>query len=177
MNAAVRAGLVSDTHGLFDPRLPTLLQGCDLILHAGDIVDPAILDDLSRIAPVRAVRGNNDSSRAFPALPEVSVVEVGQLKALLVHVAVARGRILPTVRDALSRDRAQLLVHGHSHRPLASLQDGVLLVNPGSAGPRRFLLPRSAGLLEVRGRSAEVRLFDLASPRLTPLGAPVAASW
>ncbi len=177
MSAAVRVGLVSDTHGLLDPRLADLLRGCELILHAGDIVRPEILVELARIAPVRAVRGNNDDGRAFRELPELDVVGVGQLRALLVHIARGRGEILPAVRDAVRRHRAHLLVHGHSHQPLASVQDGVLLVNPGSAGPRRFRLPRSAGLLEVRGRSAEVRLYDLASARLAPLGPPVAASW
>lgn len=177
MKGAVRVGLVSDTHGLFDPRLPELLGGCALILHAGDVVDAAILDDLARIAPVRAVRGNNDAGGALGALPETAVVEVGELRALLVHIAVARGRLLPAVRDAASRRSAQLVVCGHSHQPLASMQEGVLLVNPGSAGPRRFRLPRCAGLLEVRGRAAKVRLFDLGSPRLAPLGPPVAASW
>ncbi len=177
MKPGVRVGLVSDTHGLFDPRLPELLGGCQLILHAGDVVQPAILDDLSRIAPVRAVRGNNDSGRAFRGLPEVTAVEIGELKALLVHIAFAHGTLLPEVGSALAGHGAHLLVHGHSHRPLAALRDGVLLVNPGSAGPRRFRLPRSAGLLEVHGRAAEVRLFDLAAPRLALLGPPVAASW
>ncbi len=177
MSAAVRVGLVSDTHGLFDPRLPELLVGCDLILHAGDIVRPEILDDLARIAPLRAVRGNNDAIPAFRELPEMAVADVGGLRALLVHQAGTRGRLLPAVRTALSGHGAHILVHGHSHRPLAALDDGVLLVNPGSAGPRRFRLPRSAGLLDVRGRAAEVRLFDLASPSLSLLGPPVVASW
>ena len=177
MKPALRVGLLSDTHGLLDPRLPDLLRGSALILHAGDVVDAAILDALARIAPVRAVRGNNDAGGALGALPETAVVELGELRALVVHIAVARGRLLPPVRDAASRRGAQLVVCGHSHQPLASLQDGLLLVNPGSAGPRRFRLPRSAGLLDVRGRAAEVRLFDLAGPRPTPLGPPVTASW
>jgi putative phosphoesterase len=198
MSARVRVGLVSDTHGLFDPRLPELLAGCDLILHAGDIVEPGILDELGRIAPVRAVRGNNDTQRAFRALPEMAVVDVGDLRALLVHEAGTSGRLSGAVHESLFRHRTQLLVHGHSHRPVVRLlpcselasavpgvaagrspppREGVLLVNPGSAGPRRFRLPRSAGVLEVRGRSAEVRLFDLASAHLSPLGSPVGASW
>jgi hypothetical protein len=174
---ALRVGLVSDTHGLFDPRLSELLADCDLILHAGDIVKPEILDDLARIAPLRAVRGNNDPRPTFQALPELAVVELGALTALLVHQVGAPGRLFPSVRQALSRHRAQLLVFGHSHRPAAALDGGVLLVNPGSAGPRRFRLPRAAGVLQVQGRAAEVRLFDLASPGLPLLEPPLAVSW
>jgi putative phosphoesterase len=176
-HSALRVGLVSDTHGLFDPRLAELLAGCDLILHAGDIVKPEILDELARIAPLRAVRGNNDPCPAFRALPELDVVELGALTAIVVHQVGAPGRLFPSVRQALSRHRAQLLVYGHSHRPGATLDDGVLLVNPGSAGPRRFRLPRAAGLLQVHGRAAEVRLFDLASPGLPLLEPPLTASW
>ncbi len=177
MIKALRVGLVSDTHGLLDPQLPGLLAGCDLILHAGDVVKPEILDDLARIAPLRAVRGNNDVGSAFSELPEIAVVELGALTAVVVHQLGAPGRLLPAVRSTLSHHHAQLLVYGHSHRPAATLDGGVLFVNPGSAGPRRFQLPRTAGLLQVNGRAAEVRLFDLARPRLPLLRPPVTASW
>ncbi len=123
---------------------------------------------LPRAVEVRARPG----ARAAPG-PTVSPSPA----VLLVHVAGSRGRLLPPVRAALSEHGAQILVYGHSHQPRAALEGDVLLVNPGSAGPRRFRLPRSAGLLEVRGRSAEVRLFDLASARLSLLGPPLATSW
>ncbi len=169
----MRVGLVSDTHGLFEPRLRDLFAGCDLILHAGDVVTPSTLDELSRIAPVRAVRGNNDDGPAFETLPEIAAVRLGALTALLVHRIGARARLDPTVARAVARHRAELVVYGHSHRPSAVLEGGLLLVNPGSAGPRRFSLPRSAGLLDVTGRRATVRLIDVAAARQADLQPPV----
>jgi putative phosphoesterase len=165
----VRVGLVSDTHGLFDPRLRDVFSGCSLILHAGDVVRRTVLEELRRIAPVRAVRGNNDLGPEFEDLPEIAVVGVGGVTVVLVHQVGASERPYPEVRRAIWRHRASLLVFGHSHRPLASIRDGLLHVNPGSAGPRRFRLPRSAALLELRGSAAEVRLVDLASPGMSLL--------
>ncbi len=165
----LRVGLVSDTHGLFDPRLPHLFARCDLILHAGDVVRRSVLEDLRRIAPVRAVRGNNDLGPEFDDLPELAVVALGDVTAVLVHQVGAPDRPRSAVRQAVARHAARLVVFGHSHRPLAALRDGLLLVNPGSAGPRRFRLPHTAGVLELRGRTAEVRLVDLASPGFSPL--------
>jgi putative phosphoesterase len=165
----MRVGLVSDTHGLFEPRLRDVFAGCDLILHAGDVVTPATLDELARIAPVRAVRGNNDADPAFEALPEIAAVSLGAVTALLVHRIGAGGRIDPAVARAIALHRAQVVVHGHSHRPSAAVEGGLLLVNPGSAGPRRFRLPRSTGILDVSGRRVSVRLVDVASARETDL--------
>ncbi|GEJ57186.1 metallophosphoesterase family protein [Anaeromyxobacter diazotrophicus] len=169
----MRVGLVSDSHGLVEPRLDELFRGCDLILHAGDVVRPAVLEALAGLAPVTAVRGNNDLGPAFDALPELAEVALGELRAILVHELGARGRPLPPVRQALARSGARVVVHGHSHRPAAAVRDGILYVNPGAAGPRRFSLPRAAGLLVVRGRRAEVRLFDLAQAGLPLLQAPL----
>src|SRR6266545_5185732 len=157
-SAKVRVGLVSDTHGRLEPRLAELFEGCDLLVHAGDIVGPAILRELARMAPLRAVRGNNDLGPAYDALPEMAWVELGSLTALVVHEIGARGRLAPTLRRALARRPAEIVIHGHSHRPGAALEEGLLFVNPGSAGPRRFSLPRSAGVLEADGRHVTVRL-------------------
>jgi len=165
-------GLVSDTHDVFDPKLEALFAGCGLILHAGDITRQAVLDALSAIAPVRAVRGNNDFGPLAGDLPETAVVALGEMAALLVH-DVSPARPSPAALRALSRSGARLVVHGHSHRPATALQDGVLFVNPGSAGPRRFSLPRTAGLLTVSGRTARVALFDLAGPAPAPFGRPL----
>jgi uncharacterized protein len=171
--APMRVGLVSDTHGLFDPRLRELFAGCDLILHAGDIVTPPALEALAAIAPVRAVRGNNDLGPAFETLPEIAAVALGEVWAVVVHQLGSRARVAPPVRRAVDEHRARVVVFGHSHRPVATLEHGLLLVNPGSAGPRRFSLPRSAGILELQGRLAEVWLHDLATPRLSALRPPL----
>ncbi len=169
----MRVGLVSDTHGLFEPRLRDLFAGCDLILHAGDVVKASVLDELGRIAPVRAVRGNNDVAPPLDTLPELAVVALEGLGAVLVHRIGGRGKLEPVVRRAVARERAQLLVYGHSHRPSAVHEGGLVHVNPGSAGPRRFSLPRTAGLLEVSGRRLEVRLHDVDRADLPLHGRPL----
>jgi len=169
----MRVGLVSDTHGLFEPALERLFEGCDLILHAGDVVGAGILGRLARLAPVRAVRGNNDLGPDGGALPEIAWVELGALTAIVIHEVGAPARPSPALRRAMARRPAQIVVHGHSHRPGASREGGVLFVNPGSAGRRRFSLPRAAGLLDVDDRRARVRLFDVASARLPLLEPPL----
>ncbi|HEX7623146.1 MAG TPA: metallophosphoesterase family protein [Anaeromyxobacteraceae bacterium] len=169
----MRVGLVSDTHGLLEPRLAELFRGCDLILHAGDVVAAPVLEALSRLAPVTAVRGNNDRAPAFAHLPELAEVALGDVRAILVHQIGSRGRLLRSVREAVARTGARLLVYGHSHRPVAVVEDGLLRVNPGAAGPRRFRLPRSAGLLELDGRRIAVRIFDLDRPDLPLLQPPL----
>ncbi len=168
----VRIGLVSDTHGLFDPKLEGLFTGCRLILHAGDVVRPAVLDALARLAPVHAVRGNNDLAPPLDALPDTVLVPLGALRALVIHDVGTRGRPYPYLRRALLLQRPQILVHGHSHRPNRDLLDGVLYVNPGSAGPRRFSLPRTAAILEIKGRDARIDTFDLGGDALAPFGDP-----
>jgi putative phosphoesterase len=169
----VKVGLVSDTHDHVEPRLAELFGGCDLVLHAGDVTREPVLAALSRIAPVRAARGNNDQGPFGASLPELLWVELGELTALVVHQIGAGARLAPGVARALARRPAEIVVHGHSHRPGVERVGGRLFVNPGSAGRRRFSLPRAAGLLAVSGRQVTVRLFDLASPDLAGLGEPV----
>jgi hypothetical protein len=171
----VRIGLLSDTHGLVDPLLPRLFRGCRLLLHAGDVGGAEVLAALSRIAPVRAVRGNNDLGPFGETLPEALRETLGDLAAIVVHELWAPGRLSPTARRALRRP-ASIVVYGHSHRFSAVVEDGCLFVNPGSAGPRRFHLPRSAAVLELRGRMASVAAHDLESPDLPRLGEPVRAA-
>ncbi len=166
---AVRVGLVSDTHGLADPRLPELLAGCDLVLHAGDVVKQSVLDALRIVAPVTAVRGNCDEGTSLESLPASAVVPLGLLTALVLHDLGPRERPLPAARALLARARPQIVVHGHSHRPGGALVAGTLFVNPGSAGPRRFSLPRAAAVLTLSGRSARVEWFALpGSPAPVP---------
>jgi putative phosphoesterase len=172
----VRIGLVSDTHGLFEPALRPLFARCAAILHAGDVVKAAVLAALEELAPVTAVRGNNDDAPPLASLPETALVPIGPLTALVVHDLGARERPKPPARALLARRRPEIVVHGHSHRPGAAVVDGRLFVNPGSAGPRRFSLPRTAAVLTARGRSVSVQLFDLAAPGgPAPLDAPLEA--
>jgi len=169
----MRVGLVSDTHGHVEPKLPALFAGCDAILHAGDVVKPAVLALLEEVAPLTVVRGNNDEGTSLARLPETALVSLAELTALVVHDLGARERPKPPARAILARRRPEIVVHGHSHRPGAAVIDGTLFVNPGSAGPRRFKLPRAAGILTVRGRTARVELFDLGGERPAPLGEPL----
>ncbi|HET6437530.1 MAG TPA: metallophosphoesterase family protein [Anaeromyxobacter sp.] len=171
----MKIALVSDTHGLDDPRLPELFRGCERVLHAGDMVRPPVLESLARVAPVTAVRGNNDLDPCFAGLPETVVLPVGGLRVFLVHDLGARERPRPPASAALVRDRPDLVVHGHTHRPGTALHAGRLYVNPGSAGPRRFTLPRTAAILTVSGRRARVAFFDLSGPRIEAHGAPMEA--
>lgn len=172
----MRVGLVSDTHGLVDPRLPALFRGCARVLHAGDLVRPEVLDALAGAAPVTAVRGNNDHGPTLERLPETVLLELGALRLLMVHDLGARERPVPPAAELIARHGPELVVHGHSHRPGAALRDGRLYVNPGSAGPRRFRLPRTVALLTVRGRRVAVTFLDLDGDPPRPLGAPVEAA-
>jgi putative phosphoesterase len=171
--ARARIGLVSDTHGLFDARLAELFARCDAILHAGDVVKPAVLAALAAIAPVTAVRGNNDDGPSLAHLPETALVPVGALTALVVHDLGARERPGPPARGVIARSHPEIVVHGHSHRPGTALLHGTLFVNPGSAGPRRFSLPRTAAVLVARGRHVRIEIFDLAGPEPAPFGEPL----
>lgn len=151
-----RIGLISDTHGLLRPEALRALQDVTHILHAGDIGDAAILRELERIAPVSAVRGNNDTRPWAADIPETRTVTLGSLDIFLLHDVKELG-FDPWPAGI------RVVVSGHSHRPSAELRSGVLFVNPGSAGPRRFKLPVSVALLEiVDGRPrAEIRRLDL----------------
>ena len=144
----MRVGLISDTHGLLRPEALAYLEGSDAIVHAGDIVDPMILERLRGIAPVTAVRGNNDFGGWAQKIPETAVVRVAGVSIYVLHDLAQLG-IDP--RAAGHR----VVIAGHSHKPRVEERDGVLYVNPGSAGPRRFTLPISAGELRIeRGEVA-----------------------
>jgi uncharacterized protein len=149
-----RIGLIADTHGLLRPAALDALSGCDRILHGGDIGGAGILAELKRIAPLTAVRGNNDREPWAAQLPERTVVRVGALAILLLHDAATLGAAVPDV---------QVVVCGHSHRPSVAERDGVLFVNPGSAGPRRFRLPVSVAELWIEAGRAQARLIELAA--------------
>ncbi len=150
----MRIGLISDTHGLLRPEAAAFLQGTDRIVHAGDICDPSILEALERIAPTAAVRGNNDRGAWARALPETLRLEFGGIALYALH-DLAQLDIEPAFAGV------RVVVSGHSHQPLVREQGGVLYVNPGSAGPRRFRLPITAGALQIEGDRVSARTVVL----------------
>lgn len=149
-----RIGLISDTHGLLRPQVLAFLHGCDHVLHAGDIGDPAILVALARIAPVTAVRGNNDRDAWAEALPESADVVFQRVRVHLLHD-------LATLSIDPRAAAIDVVVSGHSHRPAIDRRDGVLYANPGSAGRRRFRLPIALGELLIEGGTASARVVEL----------------
>ncbi|HYD74972.1 metallophosphoesterase family protein [Ramlibacter sp.] len=151
-----RIGLVSDTHGLLRPQVLDFLAGSDRIVHAGDIGDEAILQQLRRIAPVTAVRGNNDRGPWADRLPEGELLAVEGIGVFVIH------DLAMLAQHAQVRS-ARVVVSGHSHKPLVQERGGVLFVNPGSAGPRRFKLPIAAGELLVDGDSVSARIMEFAA--------------
>jgi putative phosphoesterase len=149
-----RIGLISDTHGLLRPAAVDFLRGCERIIHAGDIGGAAILEALGELAPVIAVRGNNDREVELASLPETAQVEIGAVRLYVLHDL----KQLAVSPAALG---ANVVVSGHSHRPLVDERDGVLYVNPGSAGRRRFKLPICVGELVIDGREVMPRVVEL----------------
>lgn len=137
----MRVGVLSDTHNLLRPRVLELLAGCERILHAGDVGDPGVLEQLRRIAPVAAVRGNTDSGPIAATLPETLAGDLSGLPFRMVHRR--------EDADPAWISQARLLVFGHSHRPELSWQGQCLLLNPGACGPRRFHLPLTLAILKV----------------------------
>ncbi|WP_252273582.1 metallophosphoesterase family protein [Pseudomonas subflava] len=150
----MKIGLISDTHGLLRPEALAALAGCAHILHAGDIGKPEILDALRQIAPLTVVRGNNDENLEWAAeLPLAVELQLGGVGLYLVHERAHVPAGLP--------DGVRVVITGHSHKPLIEERDGILWVNPGSAGPRRFKLPISVGLLHIEDGAVRAELLEL----------------
>jgi putative phosphoesterase len=149
-----RVGLISDTHGLLRPEARAFLKGCDHIVHGGDIGHPGILEELAKLAPVTAVRGNNDKGSWAGSLRETELLQIGEVVLYAIH-ELARIDIEPNAAGV------RVVVFGHSHKPLVEKRNGVLYVNPGSAGPRRFKLPVGVAELTVSGRSVSARVVEL----------------
>ena len=147
-------GVISDTHGLLRPSAVKALEGSDLIIHAGDVGTPEILDQLGRIAPVVAVRGNVDRDAWAEQLPRRAVVGAASARILIVH----------NLHD-LDLDPAvagfDVVICGHSHKPAETERAGVLYLNPGSAGPRRFKLPVTVAKLDLAAAPFRVEMIDL----------------
>jgi putative phosphoesterase len=147
-------GVISDTHGLLRPEALEALRGVEHILHAGDVGDAGILDSLRELAPVTAISGNIDVEGPCSRLPSTEVVTLQGLTFYMLHD-----------RHALDLDPAAAgfaaVISGHSHRPLIEWRNGVLYMNPGSAGPRRFSLPVSIGLLKISADGLQPQLVSL----------------
>lgn len=147
-------GVISDTHGVLRESVREALKGTDLILHAGDIGGREVVRALEALAPVRLVRGNTDIEPWSVTLPPTDIVEVGQVRLLMLHD-------LANLAVDPSNAGIDAVISGHSHRPHRYEKKGVLFFNPGSAGPRRFRLPICVGLLSIRGKTIEARHVDL----------------
>jgi uncharacterized protein len=148
-----RVGLISDTHGLLRPDALAFLRGADHIIHAGDIGKPGILEELRALAPVTAVRGNNDRERWAATVPESAVLRIGDVSIYVLH------NVAELDPDAARKHK--VIVSGHSHKPMVKEVDGVLYVNPGSAGPRRFTLPVAVGELRISDSGVRARIREL----------------
>ena len=158
VNRVKRIGLISDTHGLLRKEAVKALRGSELIIHAGDVGKPEILEELRKIAPVVAVRGNVDTEQWAKALPETAVVEAGAAMIYVVHDVNALD-LNPTASGF------HIVVSGHSHKPGKTERDGVLYINPGSAGPRRFQLPVTVAHLRLERMPYRLEFVDLEETR------------
>jgi putative phosphoesterase len=147
-------GVISDTHGLLRSEALAALQGSDYIIHAGDIGDPQILDQLAAIAPVTAVRGNVDHDAWARKIPATNILVIGELSIYALH-SLSELDLKPEAAGFAA------VVYGHSHEPTQELRNGVLFFNPGSAGPRRFQLPVSVGRLLVKNGEMEAEIVEL----------------
>jgi putative phosphoesterase len=148
-----RVGLISDTHGLLRPAAIAFLRGCSRIIHGGDIGGAGLLDELRSLAPLTAVRGNNDVGNWAERLRHSETIDVG-VRVHAIHD-------LKELDVDPRRGRIRVVVSGHSHKPSIHERDGVLFVNPGSAGPRRFKLPISIGELLIERGTVTARIIDL----------------
>jgi uncharacterized protein len=149
-------GLISDTHGLLRPSALRALQGAELIIHAGDVGDAGILDALKKIAPVVVVRGNVDTDPWAEALPITAVAEAGATQIYVLH-DVKQLDLNPKTAGF------SFVVSGHSHQPGQTERDGVIYINPGSAGPRRFQLPINVARLDLKQRPWKAEFIDVSA--------------
>jgi len=147
-------GVISDTHGLLRPEVLKVFKGVSLILHAGDIGDPEVLERLRVLAPVVAVRGNNDRDAWSKRIPEIQTVHAGNAAICMIHD-------VKELKDTAALQKFQAVVSGHSHKPRIEKREGVLFLNPGSAGPRRFKLPISVARMTIQGAAVHAEIIEL----------------
>lgn len=153
LNAPFRIGIISDTHGLMRPEVSVIFKDAAHILHAGDVGDVSVLQELSKIAPVTAVRGNTDVAPGCRNLPICESVSFASAEIFMHHGHLDEFNILPR--------GVNVLISGHTHQPVICWRDQVLVINPGSAGPRRFRLPVTVAVLTIYGRARSAQLFEI----------------
>ncbi len=146
----IRIGVIADTHGLFDPAVRRHFKGVDHILHAGDIGDQSVIEQLRQIAPVTAVSGNVDATRQG-GFPSETVIELAGRRIAIRHILYESGKITKEGRAFLEREQPDICIFGHTHQSKTEWFGKTLLFNPSSAGPKRFKLPRGLGLLTIEG--------------------------
>ena len=151
-------GVISDTHGRFDQAVEQIFRGVDLIIHAGDIGKIDVINSLEEIAPVLAVEGNNDS---FGVFPTERIEKLSNFTVLIRHIFGELHQLRASDRAMIDSIRPDVLVFGHSHRPYQQMLGETLLFNPGSAGPRRFSLPRTVGLLSLDTATPVAQIVSL----------------
>jgi putative phosphoesterase len=161
MRQTYTIGVISDTHGLFDSKIPVLFAGVDHILHAGDIGNLQVYQQLQRLAPVTAICGNVDEGRLPPSFEPQRTIELYGLRIFMIHILGNPRRLKSPMRDQISQVQPEVVIFGHSHEPFLQRIGSILFFNPGSAGPKRFSLPRSAGLLQIENGKVEARHFLL----------------
>jgi len=154
LKTVTQVGVISDTHGLVRPEAIAALAHSDLILHAGDIGKPEVLEALRAIAPVVAARGNNDTGDWAKAIPEVETIDVAGVSVHLLH-------ILKDLAIDLRNTDVQVVITGHSHKSSIEQRENILFLNPGSAGPRRFKLPITVAQLQIRDANVQAEIIDL----------------
>jgi len=159
-----RIGVISDTHGYFNPQLPAVFQGVSLILHAGDIGRLTVIRQLEAIAPVQAVRGNLDGALRSPRFPHRRLVRVGKATILMTHFGIWSQELAAWLQQEHGLDRPDIFVYGHSHQALQHWEGGTLFFNPGTAGRSQVGAGPSVGILSVVGGEVAGQIVPLRRP-------------
>lgn len=160
-----RFGILSDTHGRLDPAVLKHFEKVDRILHAGDIGSEEVLSALEKIAPVTAIRGNNDLGTPLEHLPDVDRIELDGREILLIHNVKNYWKPTGEMKERLKGADPDLVISGHSHKGIIEQKDGMIYFNPGGAGPKRFSLKRSIGLMAWSKEAVRLKLIFLEEGR------------
>jgi uncharacterized protein len=154
-------GVISDTHGVFDPKVPAAFKNVDHILHAGDIGNLLVYQQLQQLAPVTAIRGNIDGENSPLEFEPQRTFDLYGIRFFMVHVLGHPHRLKPEIEKQISRIQPGVVIFGHSHQPFMEKKGPILFFNPGSAGPKRFSLPRCLGLLEIEHGNVHGKITEL----------------